>query len=189
MSADRLPVHLNRSELHAVEVPDSFETTGSFDIELRNHGTSLHVHLHLDDALSTVAEIDAANHFIDGETQRVVRVSVDGEDELPVRGRLKVASAYGAQTRYVDVELTEPEVERHTVEVDESLAEPPADPQPKAESSPLVASPELAVLAFGVVAVLVAGGIALVVDSALLVAGAVVVLVGVLVAIYLLLVD
>lgn len=186
MSADRLPVHLNRAELHAVEVPDSFETTGSFDLELVNHGTSLHVHLHLDDALSEVAEIDAANHFIDGETQRIVHVRVDGDEELPVRGKLKVASAYGAQTRYVDIELSEPDFEEETVEVDESLAEPPSDPEPEQSSSP-VASPELVVLAFGILAVLAAGAIAIFVDSTVVVAGAVVVLVGVLVAIYLLL--
>lgn len=188
MSADRLPVHLNRAELHAVEVPDSFETTGSFEIELVNHGTSLHVHLHLDDALSAVADVDAANHFIDGESRRVVRVHVDGHEELPVRGKLKIASAYGAQTRYVDVELTEPEEERRSVEVDESLAEPPSEPDPETGSSS-VASPELVVLAFGILAVLAAGAIALVVDSPLVIAGAVVVLVGVLVAIYFLLVG
>jgi len=189
VSADRLPVHLNRAELHAVEVPDSFETTGSFEIELVNHGTSLHVHLHLDDALSAVADVDAANHFIDGESRRVVRVHVDGHEALPVRGKLKVASAYGAQTRYVDVELTEPEEERRSVEVDESLAEPPSESEPETGSSSPVASPELVVLAFGILAVLAAGGIALVVDSTLVIAGAVVVLVGVLVAIYLLLVG
>jgi hypothetical protein len=188
VSADRLPVHLNRAELHAVEVPDSFETTGSFEIDLRNHGTSLHVHLHLDDALSAVADIEAANHFIDGETQRAVRVHVDGHGELPVRGKLKIASAYGAQTRYVDVELTEPEAEQNTVEVDESLAEPPSEPDPDPGSSSVV-SPELVVLAFGVLAVLAAGAIAVVVDNTLVVAGAVVVLVGVLVATYLLLVG
>jgi hypothetical protein len=189
VSADRLPVHLNRAELHAVEVPDSFETTGSFEIDLHNHGTSLHVHLHLDDALSAVADIEAANHFIDGETQRAVRVHVDGHEELPVRGKLKIASAYGAQTRYVDVELTEPEEERNTVQVDESLAEPPSDPDPEPGSSSVVASPELVVLAFGVLAVLAAGAIAVVVDNTLVVAGAVVVLVGVLVGIYFLLVG
>lgn len=190
MSADSLAVHLNRAELHAVEVPDSFEAAGSFDVDLVNHGTSLHVHLHLDDALSDVAEIDAVNHFIDGESRRAVRVSVDGDGELPVRGKLKVASAYGAQTRYVDVELVEPEEERRSVEVDESLAHPPSNPEPDPGSSPvggLVVDPELVVLAFGVLAVLAAGGIALVVDSALVVAGAVVVLVGVLVAVYVLL--
>ena len=53
MSADRLPVHLSRSELHAVEAPASFEATGSFDVELVNHDTAVHVHLNLDEALSS----------------------------------------------------------------------------------------------------------------------------------------
>jgi hypothetical protein len=189
VSADRLPVHLNRAELHAVEVPDSFETTGSFEVELANHGTSLHVHLNLDDDLSAVADIEATNHFVDGETQQVVRVRVDGEGELPARGKLKVVSAYGAQTRYVDVELTDPEEQRRSVEVDESLAEPPSDPDPGTGSSSVVANPELAVLAFGVLAVVAAGAIAVFVDSTLVIAGAVVVLLGVLVATYLLVTD
>ncbi|PSQ03972.1 hypothetical protein BRC92_05645 [Halobacteriales archaeon QS_4_69_31] len=189
MPADRLSVHLNREELHAVEVPGSFETTGSFDVELINHGTSVHAHLHLDDALSEVASIDAANHFIDGESRRAVRVSVNGSGS--VRGKLKVASAYGAQTRYVDVHVLEPEAEEEPVEVDESLSEP----QPREESAPsgggsplapLVENPELVVLALGVLAVAVAAIAALVIGSNLVLLGALVVLVGVLVAMYLL---
>jgi len=187
--ADTLPVQLNREELHVVEVPPSFEATGSFDIELVNHGTSVHVHLHLDDHLSDVASIEAANHFVDGESRRFVRVSVNGA--VPASGKLKIASAYGAQTRYVDIDLVEPEPEETTVEVHESLSEP----QPREEraseggGSPfgvLSDSPELVVLALGVVAVAVAATAALVVDSTVVLVGALVVLVGVLVAMYVL---
>lgn len=189
MSADRLPVHLSRSELHAVEAPASFEATGSFDVELVNHGTSLHVHLNLDEALSSVAELDTVNHFVDGESRQLVRVQVFGDEELPVSGQLKVAAAHGAETRLVDVELTPPDFGADDpVAVDESLSEPPADAdEGSGSSSPLVANPNLVVLVFGVLAVLAAGGIALVVDDTLVVGGAVVVLVGFLVAIYLLL--
>lgn len=189
MPGETLSVHLNRDELHAVEVPPSFEATGSFDVELVNHGTSVHAHLHLDDHLSEVASIDASNHFIDGESRRLVRVTVDGS--APVSGKLKVASAYGAQTRYVDVDVREPEAERHTVEVDESLAEPAAGRTSGAADgdSPvgvLVESPEVVVLALGVLAVGVAATAALVFRSPVVLLGALVVLVGVLGAMYVL---
>jgi hypothetical protein len=187
--ADTLPVHLNREDLHAVEVPPSFETTDSFDVELVNHGTSVHAHLHLDDDLSQAADLDAANHFVDGESRRMVRVSVDAPEA--VSGKLKVASAYGAETRWVDVNVVEPEEEEQTVEVDESLAEPrPRDPSEDDGSDlgvgAVVASPEAVVLALGVAAVFVAGVAVLVVDSTVVLLGALVVLVAVLAAMYVL---
>jgi hypothetical protein len=173
--------------LHAVEVPATFEATGSFDVELVNHGTSLHVHLNLDEALSSVAELDAVNHFVDGESRQLIRFEVYGDEELPVSGRLKVAAAHGAETRHVDVELTPPDFEPDPVTVDDTLAEPPADDSGGGGTSPLVANPQLVVLVFGVLAVIAAGGIAVVVDDTLVVGGAVVVLVGFLVATYVLL--
>ena len=189
MPADTLPVHLNREDLHAVEVPPSFETTDSFDVELVNHGGSVHAHLHLDDDLSQAADLDAANHFVDGESRRMVRVSVDAPEA--VSGKLKVASAYGAETRWVDVNVVEPEEEEQTVEVDESLAEPrPRGPSEDDGSvlgvGAVVASPEAVVLALGVAAVFVAGVAALVVDSTVVLLGALVVLVAVLAAMYVL---
>ena len=48
MPEDTLAVHVNRGGLHELEVPDVFETTGTFDLRLINHGQSVHVHLHLD---------------------------------------------------------------------------------------------------------------------------------------------
>lgn len=172
-----------------MEIPPSHEATGSFDVELVNHGASVHVHLNLDGDLSDAATIDASNHFVDGESRRVVRVSVDGA--APVTGKLKVASAYGAQTRWVDVDIVEPEEPEPSVRVDSSLSEPasPADPGTGGDSSPLgvlADSPELVVLVLGVLAVGVAATTALVIDNTLVLAGALVVLVGVLVAIYLL---
>jgi hypothetical protein len=191
VSEDTLPVHVNREELHALDVPDAFETTGSFDLRLVNHGQSVHVHLHLDDALSEVATIDATNHFVDGQSERAVRVHVDGDD--PVRGKLKVASAYGAQTRYVDVDVVEPEETEETVTVDESLSKP----QPKtvpAESGDsltdaLVDNPEVLVLGLGGVALVVAIVAALVLEEIVVVLGTLAVLAGVLVAMYVLVGD
>ncbi|WP_123533195.1 DUF7524 family protein [Halosimplex salinum] len=189
MSEDTLPVHVNRERLHAIEVPDAFETDGSFDIAMVNHGQSVHVHLHLDDDLSEIATIEASNHFVDGESQRAVHVRVNGSGEAT--GTLKIASAYGAETRYVTVRITEPEETQQTVEVDESLSEPqPRAPDSGSGGSPLASvadSPEFAVLVLGVVALVVAATVALLVDNVVVVAGAIAVLVGVLVAVYIVL--
>ncbi|MFB6182984.1 MAG: hypothetical protein ABEI96_00375 [Haloarculaceae archaeon] len=184
---DTLPVHVNREKLHSLEVPAAFETTGTFDVALENHGEALHVHLHLDDALSEVASIDASNHYVDAESSRIVTVSVDGDASRPVRGKLKVVSAYGAETRYVDVDVAEPPERREEVEVDESLSEPPpATDAPSEQPSSLLTNPEVLVLALGVVAVAVAAISALVVQSQAVLIGSLVVLGAVLVALYLL---
>ncbi|MFC7028452.1 hypothetical protein ACFQH8_15500 [Halomicroarcula sp. GCM10025710] len=121
---DALPVHVNRQALHDLEVPTAFEATGSFDVRLVNHGESLHVHLHIDDALSGVATLEASNHYVNAETERRVRIEVDDDADLPVRGSLKVVTGYGAQTRYIDVELQEPGPSEGPVLVDESLSKP-----------------------------------------------------------------
>jgi len=187
VSDDTLPVHINRESLHSLEVPDAFEAEGAFDIALRNHGTALHVHLHLDDALSEVATVDAANHYIDGESERAVRVAVDGD--VPARGRLKVVSAYGAETRYVDLSITEPEEEDEPVEVDESLAEPATldpEPQQSAPLAPVAENPEIVAFALGVLALVVALAAALLIQNVVVLVGALVVLAAVLVAMYLL---
>jgi len=183
---DTLPVHVNRAELHALEVPDSFEASDSFDLRLVNHGQSVHVHLHLDDALSEVATVDASNHFVDGQSERALRVHVNGDGTA--RGRLKIASAYGAETRYIDIEIVEPEKSEEAVTVDDSLSQP--QPRPTdTDSEPLGGvsdSPELGVLGLGVLAVVVAAVAALIIDSTIVLVGALAVLVGVLVAMYLL---
>ncbi len=185
---DELSVHISREELHALEVPASFEATGSFDIRLVNHGESLHLHLHLDDPLSTVAAIDAGNHYVEGETERRVRVEVDtdrlGEEEL--LGKLKVASAYGAETRWIDILLSEPDPETESVRVDESLAQP----QPtQTDAEPVVENPAALVLGLALVAVLVAALVAVTVGDPLVAGGALVVVGGVLVAVFFLLQD
>lgn len=182
--SDTLPVHLSRDDLHSLEVPPSFETTGSFDVDLRNHGESLHVHLHLDDTLSAVASIEAGNHFVDGQSNRIVRVTVDDTVQTPVHGKLKVVSAYGSQTRYVDVEIVEPELGDGQVRVDESLSKPQSDTsQPEPSSQSLPAGPELFVLLLGVAALLIAFVAAVVTGTTAVVLGALVVVGGVLAAI------
>lgn len=179
-----LPVHVNRESLHSIDVQPSFEAHGPFDVRLVNYGESVHVHLHLDDGLSRVAAIDAPNHYVEAESARVVRVSVDEDalDTTPVRGKIKVASAYGAETRWIDVSLSEPTPSESTVQIDESLATPRSSADEPAPS--LLQRPELAVLALGFVALLVALGAALVVQNPLLQVSSLVVLGGVLVAMF-----
>ncbi|WP_336325875.1 DUF7524 family protein [Halovenus sp. HT40] len=184
---DPLPVHVSREELHSLEVPPSFETTGSFDVRLINHAEALHIHLHLDDALSEVATLDAGNHYVEGESERYVRVAVDTDridgDEL--LGKLKVASAYGSQTRWVDVTVSKPDPEANTVEVDESLA----TPQPKTDDTDLSLSPAVPMLGLGALAVVLFAVAALLFDGTVLLVGGVVVVGGVLSALFFLIRD
>lgn len=133
--SDTLSVAINRTRLHSVEAPDSFTTAGSFDVELHNHGEAVHVHVHLDDALSEVASIEAINHHLRAGATRRVPVAVR-RDDRSATGRLKVASAYGAETRYVDLSLRAVEPTKPPVEVDAALGKPsPASDRSRGEST------------------------------------------------------
>jgi len=186
---DELAVHVSRDELHALEVPAAFETDGSFELRLINHAGSLHVHLHLDDTLSEVASIDAPNHHVESNSERVVRVDVltdrlDGEDLL---GKLKVVSAYGAQTRWIDVTLSTPDAPNSTVEVGESLTTPPSREGSESTPGSVLGDTDVLVGGLAVLAALVAVVAAFLLESTPVVLGAVAVLAGVVVAFLLLL--
>lgn len=172
---ESLPVHVNRQELHGLEVPAEFVTDDSFTIHLRNHGEATHVHLHLDEALSAAASLDATNHYVEAGGERFVSVSVHGADR--VRGTLKVVTAHGATTRYVTVVVEEPDTSTGPVEVDESLSKPKPRPQ---ESASLLREESLPVVALAVAALAVALVLAITLGNALV--GAAVVAVGLLVA-------
>jgi len=129
--SDTLTVQVNREDLHSLSLPERFEASGDFDVRLVNHGESMHVHLHLDDALSTQAALDAPNHHVEGGTERLVGVTRTGDGTA--RGNLKVVAAYGATTRYVDVQLTEPVATDDTVEVGAELSKP----QPRTDDGEL----------------------------------------------------
>lgn len=182
----QLPVHVNREELHDLAVPESYETTGSFEIRLINHGEPIHVHLHLDDPLSTVAAIEATNHYVDGGSER--RVAVEVRDGASVRGTLKVAVGYGATTRYVDVDISKPVETTQSVAVDESLSRPqPREPE---ESAGLLeGNPALPVLSLAALALLLAVGAALLVQEFVVALGAASVFLAVAVALYVLVAD
>jgi uncharacterized membrane protein YqaE (UPF0057 family) len=151
---DTLAAEINRRGIHSLEVPDVIETDGPFDVELRNHGEPTHVHLHLDDDLSRVASIDANNHYVKEQSTRPVRVHVDDLPDGEVRGKLKVVTAYGAETHYVNVLLDGTGHEEVTVDPD--LSTPQSDPGPSALDA---IDPEtLPAVALGAVAVLLAVG-------------------------------
>lgn len=153
-----IAVDINRTGLHSLEVPDSFETPGSFGVELRNHGEATHVHLHLDDTLSTVARLDAPNHYVDGDSSRTVKIPVRESSQWPeetLRGRLKVVTAHGRETRYVEVVLDDTP-KKAPVEVDPELGKPQPNDEPSSTSSPLLRALPVAVL--GAVAIIFAIG-------------------------------
>ena len=120
-----LSVELNGDAVHAIQAPSRFTTTGAFAVALENQGRSTHAHLHFDDALDRVASISETNHFVDDEATRQVHVSVGSVTE-PLRGKLKIVTGYGSNTRYVDIEIDPPKATAaDTVTVDETFSKPP----------------------------------------------------------------
>ena len=175
-----LPVVLNRDHLHDVSVADRITASEPVSIEITNEGEAVHVHLHLDDELSQVASLEAGNHFVEGGTTRSVRLDVQ-PTSTPVTGRLRVVTGYGSETEFVTVRVEPSSVEEKTpVEVDEdlgrpqpqqsrgnggrSLSETMAGSFSNGDSSPLDAS-TLLLVAFAVVAVVIALLVAAFVNS------------------------
>ena len=118
-----LSVVLNRDHLHGISLSDRITTSEPITIEITNEGEAVHVHLHLDDELSTVASLEAGNHYVESGTTRSVRLDVRPAS-TPVTGRLRVVTGYGAETEFVTIRV-EPSVEEKTpVEVDEDLSRP-----------------------------------------------------------------
>ena len=171
-----LEVDLNADEPYAVEVAEpAFRAEGSFEILLHNHGTALHVHLHLDDDLSRAARLGAANHFVEPEEIARARVRVD-ESRLPTEGRLKIVTGYGARTKYVTVKLEQPHEVESRVRVAERLARP--RPRP-ANRGPVVSREYLPLAALIIVALVVAAVAVLLIDDPVVLLGVVAVLVGI----------
>ncbi|MFC6772462.1 hypothetical protein ACFQDD_13225, partial [Halorubrum pallidum] len=124
-----LVVELNGDAVHAIRAPDRFTASGPFAITFENRGRSTHVHIHFDDDLDRVASVDEANHFVDDEATRHVHVSVAADIREPVRGKLKIVTGYGSETRYIDVQIDPPtETDGDAVAVDETFTKPPERP-------------------------------------------------------------
>lgn len=187
MSGSRtLTVAINRDDVHAI-APETtrFETAGDFSVELDNGGQATHVHLHLDDELATVARIrDGNNHFVEAEKSVLVPVTVE-DGRRPVTGRMKLVTGYGAETRYVEVSVIEEEEPDTGVRVDESLGVKRA-PEP-APTSPGISVGTVALVALALLALVLAGGVALLAGGPAVAVGAAVVLLAVIVALYLVL--
>ncbi|WP_049997418.1 DUF7524 family protein [Halococcus sediminicola] len=186
-----LAVHLNRADLHSVELPDSFASSDSFVVELDNHGEATHVHLRLDDALSEIAAIPTSNHYV--RPGATVRVPVRVHESGPVTGVLTVATAYGSQSEEVEITV-EPTAGKRRVDIDESLIERSDDnvgsgrtsTQPTRTTGTPGSLDRSTLL--GATALIVLVGIALLfVEGVALYVGALAVLVGLVVAGYLLL--
>ena len=120
-----LDVELNGEAVHDIDAPDAFVTDGPFPIAFENAGRSTHVHLHFDDDLDRVTAVDEVNHYVADEATRRVHVSTADVDK-PVRGKLKIVTGYGSNTRYVDVRI-DPSTDAPSdpVVIDEELSAPP----------------------------------------------------------------
>ncbi|WP_253737959.1 DUF7524 family protein [Halohasta salina] len=136
----RLSVDLNRGGLHEIAAPSDFETDGPFEIRLRNHGEAVHVHCNLDDDLSAVASLAETNHYVEPYSRRSVPVDTRRID-TPVTGRLKIVTAYGAESAYTTVTVSPPGTVTESVTVDESLAKPQREaPEPPTPRERLLAA-------------------------------------------------
>jgi hypothetical protein len=174
-----LLVELNRGELHQIEAPSEFATSEAFSLELRNHGESVHVHVHRDDDLSAVTTVDAdGNLYVEGETTRSVPVEVSAADS-PVTGTLEIATGYGSERASVRVTVETRET-GPDVEVDDTLSQPSgSDSSSDSESallSDLIAALPgrriVPVFAVGVVATALAVWVAGTIDSPVVFIGA-----------------
>ena len=184
----QLTVSINNDGLHSIAAPEAFETTEPFDLVLNNDGEAVHVHLNLDETLSAVADIRANNHYVEPTGSRPVGIDVNPRTAA-VTGRLKIATGYGSEVAYTRITVQPPEADPTQVTVDKSLA----NPQREAPTEPTAAERIDTVLAekggsglliaFGLVAVLVTIVVAATLDSGVVIAGAVVVLLGVIVAV------
>ncbi|GAA0302290.1 DUF7524 family protein [Halarchaeum salinum] len=168
-----LTVDLNDDHAHALDAsPVPFETDGSFDVEIVNHGAGSHVHVHTDEALSRVASPESGNYYVPPESRERISVAVGEPGPRPVEGSLQIAAGYGAERLDIPVRIVERETP-NSVDVDESLGEVTIDEQD--ESGPALwtfvpAAVAVVGLAFAVLAVLLVGEVVGVVVAALAIA-------------------
>lgn len=174
---ETLGVAVNRNGLHTLEVQETYEVDGPFAIELDNHGEASHIHLNLDDRLSKIARIEATNHYVEANERRQIRVETRSPAEWPrdkVRGNLKVATAHGSETRYVEI-IFDRTPEKQPVEVDPELSRPHNNTSKSANTPVLQALP---VGVLGGVALILAIGALFAADGVNFVLGAFSILAG-----------
>lgn len=183
---DRLTAVLNEADLYAIASPSAFETSDSFEIVLDNYKQAVHVHLNLDETLSSVASLRTTNHYV--ERNRTYPVTVDVEaPQTEVSGRLKIATGYGAEVAYTTVTISPPEDGSRQVAIDDSLSKPatsePTEPtrvdrlEAYADAGP--AGLPAPVIVVGLLALGLSTAVAASIGSTAVLAGSLVVLLGV----------
>lgn len=181
-----LTVDLNEGGPRTVQAPDAFTAAKPFDVELRNHGEGAHVHVRADESLSSVARVPEGNTYVDAGTSQAVRVETKAVDSS-VAGHLELIVGYGAESDHVAVTVTPPE-DGSGPAVDESLAEVNRDEEeesgllPEDDDLTMPSVQTLGVLVIAAVALLLAAGAALFIDSLVVHLGVAVVVIAVIAA-------
>lgn len=158
MPREEFPVDLNRDEPGAITPrADRIEAVGPFGVEFVNHGSPAHVHLRLDDTLSSVASVEPANHYVEEESELVVEIDVAALED-PVEGALTISTRFGAESVRLPVTVRTGD---RPVEVDERLAEPPPAEESGEPKGDRALATDIGIapgtLAVGVLAVLAVG--------------------------------
>lgn len=154
--SDTLEIHVNRERPNVLEVPDTFETSTAFSVEIVNDGKPVHLHLNYDDDLAAGLSMETGNHFIPRDN--VYRLPVHVEpDARPFHGKFQVSIGYGAEKRFIEIRVPEPEVDTE-VRVDAELAEPSGRPRPPPTTDRVIDLGILALLGVALLA-LVAGAL------------------------------
>ena len=167
---DDLLVHLNRGERHAIEpVESSLAVADSFEVVIENHGDGSHVNIGLDGDLAAGGAVATPNPFV--PTDETIHLAIEiTTDHRPLEGVLTISTGYGQARIELPVSVVSPQ----QTGVD-------ADPTPKranggrsVESDPMeiiaVLKRELdpgaiALVALGVLALVLAAATAVLIDS------------------------
>lgn len=157
--SDSLEIHVNRPRPNGLEVPERFVAEHPFAIEFINDGKPVHIHLSLDDPLTDILSLETGNHFLPREETYRLPVQIQ-EGRRPVRGKLTVSIGYGAESRFIELRVVEPD-DDDQVQVGETLAEPSGNQRNRTLLSQIVG--EIGLIALAVIALL-----ALIVGAAIL---------------------
>lgn len=160
-----LSIHLNRERQREIDAPASFVADGAFDVALENHGDGAHVHVQLDEGLSRVARIRDGSTYVGSDATAHVGVDT-GDVEEPVSGELTLSLGYGTQTETVSLTIEPARSEGYGIDVDERLGSPQIEEQGPPDTETVL------LLGLAGVALLVAVGVAVSVQSPVVVAAA-----------------
>lgn len=194
MPDTEVSVHVNRGNDNALEpAADVLETDESFDLRLHGHESPAHVHCRLDGGIERIASLDQSNYYVEPGTETIVPIAVDAATvDHSIEGRLEVLTGYGSESVTIAVTVVPGASD---VDIDESLAEPAQrEPDQTAFERTIgrvvpgtgLEPATLAVLALGLVAVVIAAVTAATIASPVVTVGLGIVIVGVVAALLLL---